>query len=794
MLLSTPTTTTPVTAVAGKFDALRIHEDEDKGDDDYEDKTKEEECGCGDTDNNKEPQEEEEIVPKPQEPTREYSIAQDLIEGSPRTHGLVFLACIDHFFGIVSALYQRFKTILSDTSPKRPKLDAVMELATISAFINMGIDDINNMEKALHIDCPPIAKSFSHILAAVFCLEDQCVVAYEKRMDPKRKENDPDCILDHLAKCIQAGFHGPDDRRHHEMMLQVIHFCGDNGDKDSWETLELTLYSIRLSEHSFFQSASEKRKDSAVECFDRWIHSRKDHPNWLEIFKHIGGSNSLLQTHGNVHAFFVEPKDSVQGPLWDEQHNLAKSTSDPCLSRLIFGQIGKTLLFRALKSECVETFCSLELWQRYRPNDYRKVISVTKSGGLQDYDTVPPLAFFPIFRELFMFVNEKQDEKGIPITLTCCFHAMALGFLYLQGNHDVQRIALESKTAVDCSRKQFLASSFIDSGDAEDLGFTNSHLPLPALLHTYWNPFLAGNFLLYTAYIKSARMGAIYLDKCTGLGSHICLHLFNALRNRGLLSDTNSFIEVFASALSKSRGMWPSEIPSRGLFSKTFALVIGYRSDVIREVHQTTHDKLFRPNKKQRADAATELELASKRIFFCWGFARFQTAKKKNAIQPSDMFKSFKYFVERDFFDVQDQPNKEVFSLNEYNINGARTLAFIKSIQDDAKLLSYNWPCIAHDIEMNFTTKLIDTMEWTPLVERVLSWYRKDIYSQSAFLDLDTAKQEFLPYILLDQVFRELDEVDDLEQLTTSKRLAAFMVEYFSDPKWEDSFTWNKSS
>lgn len=206
-----------VIATGGQFAALSIDDaDADDGGDD--EKAEEEEW---------------ENIPstiaegKPTEPNREYSVEEDLIEGSYRNQALFFLYTIDVLFSNINHQFKLLKMNIQarknadnlkkdeesvlDGSQAASGYWMVNDLLSMTALTNLSLDAFEVFEQSFYLDCPHFS-SFYHVLAALVFYEAPFVQDLHSKIAPSITKKSPTILLDHLANCIEAGFRTPVDR------------------------------------------------------------------------------------------------------------------------------------------------------------------------------------------------------------------------------------------------------------------------------------------------------------------------------------------------------------------------------------------------------------------------------------------------------------------------------------------------------------------------------------------------------------------------------------------------------
>jgi hypothetical protein len=90
--------------------------------------------------------------------------------------------------------------------------------------------------------------------------------------------------------------------------------------------------------------------------------------------------------------------------------------------------------------------------------------------------------------------------------------------------------------------------------------------------HAFWNPLIGGQYLLFGTYICSIGLGSATVDTLGQL--RFTLHLYNALRKRGLIQDV-SFLRNIDKVYDKTKAVWVGGCPETGSFAKQFYMAWG---------------------------------------------------------------------------------------------------------------------------------------------------------------------------------------------------------------------------
>lgn len=323
---------------------------------------------------------------------------------------------------------------------------------------------------------------------------------------------------------------------------------------------------------------------------------------------------------------------SMFGPLWNEKESKVENIQDGRMDSLLF-----TILPELLGTAQFRCF-------QVGRNDASKV--------------------FPLLRELVDFVYF-SNTSSVSLSLSFAVHVMLTGFLCLQGDGDVQRLALMTKFAYTAFADQIKEivklecpqSSYFKALSEKIELVPKSVLPntsIPREMKAFWNPLVGGSLLLCMEFVGNLREGGATMD--LEFQVTITLHLYNGLRKRNLIQE-NVFIESINKILVESKTIWPGgTCLERGSFTKNF-LYSTHASPVATRKVVSFLRSVKRPSKGLVGEKASGVEVDMKqvaRVIQICGIVCGSKSRTKSLPLAREWCTSYRMLMDRDFSDIAE--------------------------------------------------------------------------------------------------------------------------------------------
>ena len=790
----------PVTNIlSGRFEALNIHGGED------------DESDAEEADNGA-----EEIIERPEDPARNYSIEKDLIEGDGIMQALMYLSQIEHLFDMVDYHFRCLKSqitsikkqwkLIDEDGGNAAARDAAIAIATIktSSLVNLALEEMKYLEESLIAESPQL-KTFYHVIAVL--VFPKMIRPLEGYTQPKVLESNPHLVIDFVAKEVEFGFKTPANGKFFENDARVDMFtrrakmCAD-GKNYATFTSRAVLSVTFLEVGCDFVKKHDCLKEHVRICTemrDRFSLSGispSDVSKWFRVFKRsLGGERSVLHTQSLLQCqYHAMPKLSKQvglkldvpiiGPKWDEYCNRAEGITDARMDDFFF-----RIVFQSW-------------FNHVRSPRYEKIFELAFQG------MVP--RFLPFLSGLIHYV--RNIDSPVPFSFTLSVHAMLTGVLCLQGDDDINRIALVSKKASETYYEQI--QWLIDNDttiftERQLIRMRNDKLisqpafndyPEDTKLLSFWNPLIAGSILSQITYLNSVQLGSEMMS--LNNQADTVMHLFNALKLRNLVNDNElDFLNLVDIALQDSKAIWGAGKPTTGDFSKHFFVASDIPLDasakmsdfvksppwyMIRDgLEGASEQKHAEINQFMRAQITAENDIRLTRldILLCFrGMFKRGSRQGERLIQPEDISTSYRYVVQRDFSgSVEDfRHGNSVSALSSAGAASAllnyfdQQEALSGKIVDEAAILSMNYPKLS-SILNSCARQLACHMGWDDLIVQCCNGFLSESIGS-----VQGKKDLVINALIGDHILGELDVESDVSKCKESMKCAEFFKTYFN--------------
>jgi len=514
-----------------------------------------------------------------------YSIEEDLIQGNDRLQACSFLLTMEMLMELVAKHYRMLKNKTKATESPEP-----VQLMHSAMATNICINSVQCAEAALAINYPYLS-SFYSVLVLV-CLPSMLALFEAEILLNASEETRKKCtrasVIVFLGNIVECCFHNKGALgRQHDFTRK---FCKRNKLDD--EKVQKIVQNITLITN--LEIKSLKNKEEYAKIARTMQMQGIDLPSlkhkWLENSQYIGGSRSLLNTlrwsQCIISLSTIDTKlESIPGffgKLWDENKNPAKKIQGD-LDELFCGSILPELLEWCKKRIVKKNPHLLDALSLFTPN------------------TLP---LIQKFRD-----HMKYNEDGpIPAHLAFSFHCLLTSILEMQGNNHIERLAKNAERSwntlfvrILLHRKEFdtpNSESFFDNMyDTASL----RHLPTVqgppsskiSAQMAFYNPLMAGNYLLFANYVVGIGLGSCCVDSCSQV--RFVLHIYNTCRQIGAFNaNAVPLLEELYVLFKNLKSIWVlKDYPKQGDFCKRFLMSHGFSSQgaeiqlkIIKEVNK----------------------------------------------------------------------------------------------------------------------------------------------------------------------------------------------------------------
>ena len=500
-----------------------------------------------------------------------FTIDDDLIKGDDRMQACAFLYNMEILMGFVAENYKMLKKDVRETNCTDPE-----QLMQCAMAANNCIKSMRVAEASLALDCPHL-NTFYNVLVVVF--QPFLIQLIEKAIPNNaatnrggRKSNSyRPKVIELLGKFVESSFQsGVNFKR---LTSLIRDFCkdtkADKAEVDKWcfAAKMTTTFETMTSREAKLEENKKLRRD-----FQKRTGLNQRPHQWFsyENHSHIGGERSILNTHrwlqtiAKVHLVNpgakLAPEEGTFGTLWNEKYNLATSFHGD-LDSLYCGIIVPEFIATC---KPMKNLTALDAISQYTPE------------------------VFPIFDLLRIYLN-KGKAHPIPASLSFGMHCILTSVIELQGDDDVNNHATNAEKSWNMLFDQLEKRIPLETTNYErvnnDMALCTSLRLLaepvgpnttPNARLAFFNPLMAGSFLLFANYVIGVGLGSRTVD-CNGQ-LKIVLHLYNALKQSGNIKDGIPLLEEINTVFKDTKPIWTLEgdKPTPGQFCKRFLMSWGF--------------------------------------------------------------------------------------------------------------------------------------------------------------------------------------------------------------------------
>jgi hypothetical protein len=457
-----------------------------------------------------------EAPPSPPAVSESYTI-EDLINGDDRFQAMSFFTNMNDLMGAVHDHYDMLKRFLQGRlkHDSQSKLQLLQECAVES---NMAMESVQHMYATLVTEHPYL-ESFYHVLAIVFL--SPFIADFGKRLSPAARAKDPTLAKRFVGDIVEAAFHN----RGAERMDPLIQRFTKTSKLDI-DTVKSTAHKIKQACDTEVILTKDENSPANARIKMLMMQMGVSSHTWFKQCHFLGGGRSILNTQNLLQKVFdvsdfkskVVSNGNFFGPVWNETTNPARHIRGD-MDQFLAGEFVPELT---------------ELCKRF------------------------PMSSIPYRQELVPMLDalrnhlrdkHNRSDAPIPIAVSFGFHAMLTAILALQGDNTIARLSIGARASF---QKLIMQP---DEQDASlcptapsfktNIGRYKSLLEIAkpigpagtktAEMHAFWNPVMAGSYLLFGTYLCSIGLGAATVDAFGQL--RFVLHLYNALRARKLVDE-----------------------------------------------------------------------------------------------------------------------------------------------------------------------------------------------------------------------------------------------------------------
>lgn len=635
--------------------------------------------------------------PSIQAPELQDITVEDLINGDERQAVILFLISVDELMGFNIEHYSKLKLAFRSYRLERYSPAIIVEQLMESAVSsNFAIAQVSMLEQQLMVDYPHLNTIYRvlALYAMPFLMEE---VAKEVKACAARA-SEFDAQKDAIAfvgDCLEAGFRSESDPENRSSTL-AADFCSYWGMTTPSATLEEVQKSVQFL--VMVEAPLVKQKAEAPEFFQQieGIPESQKPSSWLRAFSSLGRGRNLVHTIrllqalsnviGTNNGILPPAKAGWFGRRWDEQGNMAQT---------IAGDMDDFLMV-----------------------DVLPVLIAMCSKGVLAADLPLQEELLPFFVHLRSFCS--NVAKPVSLALAFGIHTLLVSVFEVQGNGDVDLLGSTAKKIFDNYMDQLEAVS-INNETPRSRHWTHNleqmnkirwlvvsprKATAPQVMRAVWNPMTAGCFLLYTSYFLNLDCGTTMIDSFAQL--RIVLHLYNALRQVGVIKEQLLFLETLHDKFRTCKAIWEgSALPKKGVFAKRFLISFGTS---VKEAQRKSEQIKMGLKGGQHASPSQQLSSGS-------------AIKKMTPINPHEISKSFRRICLRDFSDVVDNYHTERHGKDaRANVNyeqAVRANDTLDAMEDEQDLLALNLTKVGETLNQ-FIDFLFKVLEWKPIIDKIV--------------------------------------------------------------------------
>jgi hypothetical protein len=493
----------------------------------------------------------------------EIDIFEALLKGDDSFQAMALLDLMEE---LMEDIYDQYVVLKEHMRGLTRQDSSCMQLLMESAVVaNAATECVQRAENEMMIDHPHLS-SFSHVLALVFL--STFVAKINKRIAKTKLQANPHMALDFVAEVFECAILNGTYK--HELHIIVKRFVKKSGlTADIVQHYAECVQNITWTET--FLEFEQRQNSLYVEA--RSSMGLTPHM-WFSFYEHIGGDRCLLNTHKIVRMMLM---------FCSQKHTGRMAVIDPEWLGKPFDENKRPA--RRILGDLDEPFLSSII---------PELAAICKTAPIE---TLPNRSNLLTVVDLLHRQVKSGPTKPVPVALTFGFHAIAMSIYVIQGQGDLARLASNAKQSFDMMFEQldtvadrnktpgylpkvydfvhaiseisnFAKSCYVfENGDVH-----RQEEHMKAVMLAFWNPLIAGEYMLYATYICSINFGSITLNSSGQL--KFALHLYNGLKLHNPKMDV-PFLRNLDLTFKDAKPIWVGGKPGIGSCYKALWMSFG---------------------------------------------------------------------------------------------------------------------------------------------------------------------------------------------------------------------------
>ena len=727
----------------GQFDALQIESDTE---DEY-----------GDVSSSSDDQELDIRLEK--NPTKEYSIENDLIKGSKAFQVYLFFLSAEKLFSLVTDACKALNDGMTNLQSSGESFEYVNHHTTLlilqtTATINLAIEQMRYLEETFFFE-QEVLRNMYQVIALLMFPKPIHQIQTILHMYPLF------IGIEIAGFCVQHSFLGTNVSISDKVERLLDYFDVDQSKRKQIESICHTISPLADPDNEVHRDGVDKlmpSKENAV------LKYQKSDTNlqWHHVGR-LGGRMQILYTLAQV--------ERIENELCNEDdETLTNYCVEAAHTRCFANQVEDMLYWKKLV---------LVL------NYHQEMKSFQNFTHLKDNQ----------FSLCTLLLNTCIDAGEITSALS--FHALVYGTSVLKAANNYKRSNVISRLTYRkfCNQQDEVRGYSFCSTMGRVLNTKERRKDHPLLDMAFGHPLLGGNILLLYTFYFNMENGFLASD--INMQTLTALHLYNALRQRNILSKID-LLDMLGRALNKSSVVWPTGKPEVGGFLGSIFRAWGAPLRVLEQCVSFLEIRDFetiilnaKPTniRKEILPMIRHLDKWQQtsiiRVVLLVTMWKKHFNIKNFLASTSNVSTAFRCIKYHDF----KCPNGELHCKNNcHDVFVQQADILNGAIRSEHELLSFNWFKVAMVLD-SFVVGLFEALGINSLIVVFMKVYK---YPQSR---IKTADQEiqFGRYVCLkflaDLVFRELDYEPNIDLCVNSAKAAEFMEDFFTNVTKKNDLT-----
>jgi hypothetical protein len=631
-------------------------------------------------------------VPRPEMETDIPLTIDELLRSDERNDCVLFLMTLDELMAYISDQYQAvMKNYANNKATGVPESNILEILLEAAVSTNMAIQQVQQLEMDLQVQYSHLTTPY-RVLSTIVLPEITKQVAEIVREHGSSTQGLEKEIIIFLGDCLECHMRAPSDP-HNKRGTIVRDFCSKFKVNSAGRSeLDQLFRGLNITCMCELPISTEHQEVARMQKAARSIGGENALPpshSWLPQMNFIGGDRAIHHTLRLLQGFGpVISKNADNQAITPIKGFFGPSPWRPGRAQKIHGDLDELLMADIMP----------------------KLVLLAKQGILGKVRFPRESELYP----LFILLRDYVQRPSAPVSwsFTFAIHAMMTAVLETDkvfnqlldiSSSLFQRFFDQANKAAVILKKESSSEMLKNPAFAQNFtilfyleNFGNENFGKRAV----WNPLCAGTIFSVLNFFGNVEAGCCIIDSQAQL--RITLHLFNALKERGLIKEGDvPVLDIIDDCFKSSRGVWEGPKPKQGEFVQRFWICFG--SSVAHAKRMAEEAKLLVQHCQMSASTDKS-----------WG------KRKMKPIEPADIAKSFRRICNRDFHDVVDK-----YHTDEQRKRGKGTdmYAFavrandtLDAIDEDQKLFALNLPVLGILIEQ-FVCSLGRVLQWEPLLK-----------------------------------------------------------------------------